>query len=354
MSTAALLKMPKATALPRSIPQEQRPIQETIVIKPGEIAGWTRPDFQRPLIPNQDVQDMARAMMLEAGQDKERLCTIPGTLLFGRHAGRDYMYDGQHRIFGAFALACGLRTLDNSSEFLVEGGARPLVAIATKETRVFETMAEMARAFVAAQKKLVALKPDDNLRALEYTNTYLRDLREACPFIGYEKNKNTNERIRISMSAAIRTWFGSGATPATGPECSRAASYLDAHETKNLIAFFTACEHAGWVDKNWPNLWGTLNIGINMWLWRKLVLGKENKFRGGSDFMALSAMEYAECMKGLKNPDYAKFLKARSLRFQDREVTYDYIKELFLPELMRQEIKGAKFPVAQGWGAVGR
>lgn len=356
MATAALaLKMPGTTMiLPRSIKTEDRPIQGTAIFTPERLDEWNRPEFQRPLLINQDVQGMARKMMLEAAADKEGMCSIPGIILFGRFLGDDYLLDGQHRIFGAFALACGKRALEGTTEFLTEGGVRPKMALASTETRHYNSLSEMAQAFVNAQKKLVALKADDSLRALEYTNTYLRDLREACPFIGYEKNKNTKDRIMISMSAAIRTWFGSGATPATGPECSRAASYLDETETARLISFFIACERAGWVDSMWPNLWGTLNIGLNMWLWRKLVLGKENKFRGGGDFMALTVQQYAECMKGLKTPEYAKFLKSRALRFQDRLITYEYIQDLFMPELARQGIIGPKFPVPQGWGVVAR
>jgi hypothetical protein len=293
---------------------------------------------------------MAREMMLEAGRDeRERMCTIPGTLIFGRFEGTDYLIDGQHRIYGAFALAAGLRALPGTTSFDVEGGWRPACAIASIEIRPYDSMAEMGKAFAGFNKKLVALKPDDLLRALEGTNTFLRDIREACPFIGYEKNKNTKERIMISMSAAIRTWFGSGATPATGPECSRAQSYLDEGETKAIVAFFSSAEAAGWVDTNYTRLWGTLNIGINMWLYRKLVLGAANKFRGGGDFMALTGEQYVECMKELRNLDYTKFLGSRALRYQDRAPTYDYIQELFLPALARMKIYGPKFPQPQGW-----
>lgn len=351
--TATALKLPGAT-LPRSVPKAARPTSEARIFTPSDVTHMithNRPEFQRPLNLNPDVIEAARDMMREAHGDKERMCTIEGTIEFGRYKGVDYLLDGQHRLFGAYALAAGIKKLEGTTELVTEDGSQPLFALANVMITPYESMAEMADAFVKLNKKLAPLKPDDLLRGRESSNAYLREIREECPFIGYEKNRFTKATTMISMSAAIRTWFGSGATPSSGPNADRAAALLDEVQTERIVAFFRACAAAGWVNTDRMNerLWGTLNIGINMWLFRKFVYGTANKIKGTRGATALSASQYAECMKDLRNPDYFKFLGSRSLRFQDRRPTYDYVKELFEGGLMRCQIVGAEFPEPQGW-----
>lgn len=349
-ATATALKMPGASALPRSFSKVGRPIFATEIITPDSLNQWSHPAFQRPLIINEDVKNVARRMQLEAAEDREGMCTIPGTVEFGRHEGKDVLIDGQHRIHGAFAMASGTRRIEGMDAVLVEGGVLAKCALVDVKITPYETFAEMAEAFANFNKKLVALKPDDLLRAREESNPWLKAIRIACPFIGYDKNKNTKDTVMISMSAAIRTWFGSGHTPASGPECDRAQRALDADESKHIISFFQAAEKAGWCEAQYTRLWSTLNIGLNMWIWRKTVLGTANKFRGGTASMVLTAAQYSECMKELRgSAEYQKWLASRSLRFQDRIPTYDYIKELFAPALARLGLVGARFPQPQGW-----
>ncbi len=351
-ATALAINLPGVTSLPRSIPKADRPIAETKLITPNEILLWAnRPDFQRPLNINTDVIDAARAMMVEAAGDKDRMCTIVGTIEFGRFEGVDYLLDGQHRIFGAFALASGVKKLDGNAALATEGGVQPLVALADTKITAFYSMAEMGEYFVKLNKKLAPLKPDDLLRGREGNNPHLRAIREACPFIGYEKNRYTKETIMLSMSAAIRTWFGSGAVPAGGPNADRAAMLLNEDQAEAIIGFFKACEKAGWVNSQpgTERLWSSLNLGIHMWIWRKMVLNADSRgARGG--YTALTPSQYAECMKDCLDPAYTKFLYSRSLRYQDRVPTYNYIQDLFLNGgLERCKIAGPKFPEPLGW-----
>lgn len=350
-ASAHAMKIPGITAPSKSVLKSvNKTTHDVIELWPDKIGMLDRPEFQRPLNINEEVISLAHAMMLEAAGSRDRMCTIPDDIVFGRLDGREYLIDGQHRIFGAFALASGLRDYGGSKLSPPPGGVAPLSALAQVKIIEFDSIAEMAQAFSRFQKKLVQLKPDDNLRALEYTNTHLRDIRKACPFIGYEKNRNTKATIMLSMSAAIRVWFGSGAVPAGGPSADKAAALLDDEQARHIIGFFEACEAAGWVnqDKSNERLWSSLNIGINMWLWRAMVLGISGRLRTAG-CTALKATQYIECMKELRNEEYLKFLYSRSLRFQDRVPTYEFMQELFLPALARCQIIAPKFPEPLGW-----
>lgn len=347
---AMAFDIPGAT-LARSFLKHRAPEHKVLELKPSMLAEWTHPAFQRPLSLNEDVKQLARTMQREAAQDPDGMCMIPDTVAFGRLNGKDYLVDGQHRIHGAFAIAAGLRRLENCDAILEPGiGALAKCALVDAKITTYDSMADMAEAFAQAQKKLVTLKPDDLLRAREETNPHLRALREACPFIGYTKNRDTKETIMLSMSVAVRTWFGSGMTPTPGPQADAAQRMLDEQEEHNLIAFFQAAEGAGWVSPLFPRLWATLNLGINMWLWRKTVLGTANKYKGGTSSMVLTPDEYSQCMAELrKSAEYQAELATKALRFQDRYPTYDLIKELFNVALARMGKVGPRFPQPQGW-----
>lgn len=351
-ATALALNVPGATTLSRAAARNiSLPRHEVYTLTPEKLKDWTHPLFQRPLLINPKVVQLARNFQREAAEDPDGMCIIPETVSFGRFEGRDYLVDGQHRIFGAFAIAAGLKRLEHCEAILEpEHGTLAKCALVDAKITDYESMADMAEAFARAQEKLVALKPDDLLRAREETNTNLRDIRRACPFVGYEKNRNTKGTIVLSMSTAIRTWFGSGMTPSGGPEADRAQRMLDEDEAKHIIAFLKAAERAGWVSELYPRLWGQLNLGINMWLWRKTVMGVGNKFRGGAASMVLTPKQYSECMEELrKSPRYQSDLAARALRYKDRLPTYDDIKALFGEALERMGLVGARFPPPQGW-----
>lgn len=350
---ATALKMPGVSALPRNFNKTARPIFTTEMVLPDELGKWDHPSFQRPLLINSDVIALAIAMQLEAAEESDNMCNIPGTVEFGRYGGKDHLIDGQHRIHGAFAIASGVKRVEDRGAILVPGGVLAKAAAMDIKITPYDTFAEMAEAFAAFNKKLVALKPDDLLRAREESNPHLKRLRMTCPFIGYTKNKDTKDHIMLSMSTAIRTWFGSGYTPASGPAAENAQRQLAADETEadNLIEFFEACEQAGWVG-NYPRLWGACNLGINMWLWRKMVLGTANKFRGGpsTSWMILTKAQYTEGMVEMrKSAEYQSFLSGLSLRYQDRMPTYEWLKSLFKVVIQRHGLIGAKFPVPQGW-----
>lgn len=349
-ATAIALKMPGVGAVPRHVSTESRPIYGTRYLEdPAELAHWRRPDFQRPLIKNDEVVMLACKMQLEAASDRDGMCTIPGTIEFGRVRGVDWLIDGQHRLFGAFLIASGVVRLPNKDAILVHGGALAKCALMDTKTTPYESMAEMSDAFAEFNRKLVALKSDDLLRAREGKNPYLLQIREECPFIGYTKNSATKDTIMLSMSAAIRTWFGSGGVPASGPNAESAQRMLDEEETRTLCDFFLAAEAAGWVG-NFHRLWSTGNLGVNMWLWRKMVLGAANKLRGGGTCSALTKEQYTDGMIELrKSAEYQSDLAGRSLRYQDRMPIYDGIKKRFQVALARHSLIGVKWPLPQGW-----
>lgn len=348
-ATATLIKMPGVHALPNFVDKNDREVMQTVFVDAEILAEWKRPKLQRPLQLSRKVYELAEAMQLEAAKDPdEAWCRIPGVITLGKVLEKDYkgtyLLDGQHRIDGALKLACG--------PILVPGGVSVRQALTNAREKTFDTFAEMGTEFANLNSQLVATKPDDILRALSEMNPHLADIEKACPFIGYDRTGKHKETVLLSMSAALRTWFGSGGlVPASGPPARDTIKYCDDTQTAKIIDFYSACAEAGWALPTLQRLWSTLNLSINMWLWRRVVLGESvQRFHGGQAPLVLERKQYVECMREVASTKaYIEWLGGRSLRYQDRQPCYGRLKDMFTERLAKLGRTSPRFPMAE-WG----
>lgn len=306
----------------REAPKAARSTMETLIISVDEVEKLKVPPFQRPLRVNEKVRVMAEELKKEEA--------ITGVITLGKLAKETgtYIVDGQHRI-EAFRLS-GL------GEVLCD-------------VRVchFDTLAEMADEFVRLNSSLVRMRPDDVLRGLESTSPALKQLRADCDFVGYDQIRRGGATSPVlSMSAVLRCWFGALAeTPKNGgggfSSSAQMAGAIEEHGVEDLILFLLTAHEAWGRDPENYKLWGNLNLGLTMWLWRRLVHDTD---RRSERYVLLNIAQFKQCLMSLSaNADYVDWLQGRLLSDRDRSPCYVRIKNIFVKRLT-QEGKTGKAP----------
>lgn len=320
IQTGKVLEMPGARPLPRTVPKADRPTTEILLITMDTASVWAAPPFQRPLRTNAKVIELAGKLKAEGG-------IIPGTLVLGVYAGQTFLVDGQHRI-EAFKLS-GLTE-----------------AIAEVKVQHFESMREMADKFVELNGRLVALKPDDLLRAYESSSSGLQYIRQYAPYVGYDNIRRGASAPILSMSAVLRAWYGSSSdVPRSGiGSVQRVAESLSDDDAKQIVQFLTVVKGAWGKDQEYHRLWGGLNLEICMWLWRRTVLTQYS-----ASSTRLTVQQFAKCMMALSAAgDYLEWLVGRMLTDRDRGPCYNRLKVIVAKRMEEETGKKPKLP-APAW-----
>src|SRR4051812_26818125 len=215
----------------RDLPKNKRSSasrMDTIILSPQGVRAWKQPPFQRPLRVNAKVIALSEEL-------KETGGVIPGVLTLGELGKETYLIDGQHRI-EAFILS----ELD-------EG-------IADVRICHFEDLADMGDEFVNLNSSLVKIRPDDVLRGLEGNIRPLAEVRKRCGFVGYDQIRRGVRGPLLSMSAALRAWYGSASEipkSSTDSAAGLARSMTDEDATQ-LIQYLTVIYGAWGTD---PEYW---------------------------------------------------------------------------------------------------
>ncbi len=299
-------------------PKAKREKMDTILVTVEEAARWQIPGPQR----NLKVNDKVRAFSSKLAQDGGVMSSI---IHLGKVDGDPalYLVDGQHRREG----------------FFMSGLPEWLVNVCIHE---YETMAELALDFITLQTPLNRLKPDDTMRALEFVVPVLRKLREQFPFVGYDQLRRGNSSPIVSMSTLLKCWSGSRQeTPATAGSSGTTieiAHALDSDPARyNELAAFLSVAHAAWGrDAENYRLWGSLNLIICMWLYRRIVLDKDRA--GAKRTVVLSLDMFRKCMMQLSaDANYVDWLVGRNLGDRDRSPAYSRVKAAFA---LRLKIEG--------------
>jgi hypothetical protein len=304
----------------RKIPKSAISLMETMLISRESVLGWVVPAFQRPLRINDKVRALAEDLKTNGG-------FVSGVITLGtlKGANATYIVDGQHRL-EAFKI----------SE-LPE-------CIADVRTCTFESMADMADEFVLLQQSLVRMRPDDVLRGLEASTHALQVIRATCPFVGYDQIRKGNEYTSIvSMSAVLRLWNGSRAdTPTRNAQSVNAthiAKDIDDSEVANLCKFLHVA-HAAWGrDANYARLWNSLNIGICMWLYRRMVLDQDRDANTTKRYVVVNTEQFKKCLMSLSvEPEYLDWLGGRVLTDFHRAPCYRRLKTIFAGRLKAENL----------------
>lgn len=275
---------------------------DTIEITRKLVTTWKSPPFQR------DVRVNAGVQMLVTELQRDNV--LPGTITLGVLDGEVYIVDGQHRIH-AYLMA-----------------DLP-VAYADVRTHYFKTMGDMAHEFVQLNSQLVKLRPDDILKGLEQSNKHLQELRRKCPYVGYDAIRRGPTTPVVSVGALLRVWFGSRPEVPTnsGHSSTSCATMLDDQETGDLIQFLQLCFAAWRREKQYQKLWGSLNLCLCAWLYRRVVLGPAGK--GVSRSTKLTPEEFTRGLLALSaDANYVDYLVGRNLGDKDRAPAYNRMKTI--------------------------
>lgn len=296
---------------------------DTIVVTLPMARGWKLPPFQRELKVNHKVMAVA--------EEIKETQVIPGMFSIGiikETPHIHYLVDGQHRR-EAFYLS-GINEAFLDVRYLH-----------------YDSLAEMADEYRKLNGHLVSMTADDMLRSLEESNENLRKLRRACPYIGYANIRRGEKAAIVSMSCAIRCWFGSAPeVPSVGGMSAQdVAENLSIEETQTLITFMEIAFKAWGKDQAHYRLWGNLNLAICMWLYRKLVITPYSASikKIGNDL-------FLKCLMSLSaDEEYCSWLVGRNLKDRDRSPTYSRIKMHFAKRMEMETGTKPRLP-SPAWG----
>lgn len=297
---------------------------ETRVFSRHEAEGWVVPSFQRPLRVNEKVRALAEELKANGG-------ILSGVITLGKLPNDkvDYLVDGQHR----------------REAFLISELPEMLSDV---RTCMFDDHADMADEFVRLQQSLVRMRPDDILRGLEGSTRSLKIIRQACPFVGYDQlRRGSNSGPIVGMSVALRFWTGTATeTPTankTGATAAQQAREIDEGEVTNLCKFLHIAHSAWGHDQSYARLWAGLNLGMCMWMYRRLVLDQDRL--GNKRAMILREEQFKKCLMEVSaHADYIDWLGGRVLSDHHRSPCYRRLKVLFAKRLKEEKIDNPRFP----------
>jgi hypothetical protein len=300
----------------RQPPPARRIVTETRIFTVDEIGAWRVPPFQRPLRINDKVRMLSEQIKTDGG-------IIPGVVTLGilNDTTAIYIVDGQHRL-EAFRIS-GLPECLSDVRFMR-----------------FDSLAEMAEEFVNLNSRLVNMRPDDLLRGLEASTPTLQKLCKECRFVGYGNLRRNPEAPILSASLVVRLWNGSiPETPTpTGPSAVHIVEAMTDDSVKELITFLNMCESAWGREAQYARLWSSLNLGLCMWLWRRMV--RDTDRTALKRWIKLDARQFASCLMTLSaDSTYLDWLHGRQLTDRDRGPGYARIKKLFGARLQNDGVK---------------
>jgi hypothetical protein len=281
---------------------------ETICFTRAQAEGWMLPPFQRPLKINQKVRDVATVIGNDGG-------VVPGVLTFGVHEKITYLIDGQHRR--------GALLLTELHEFYAD-----------TRTIYFDDMADMAQEYVNLQSHLVALKPDDILRGLECSIPPLQAIRKKCKFVGYGYLRSGDNSPRLSMSVLLRAWATSypevPARGSTGGSITQLARSLTDEDAEQVTKFLGMADTAWGNADEYTRLWGSLNLTLCMWLYRRIVLAAYS-----AKTKRIDDAQFLKCLMSLSaDSTYCDWLVGRNIGERDRSPAYNKIRNVFAGRLL--------------------
>jgi hypothetical protein len=309
----------------RKIPKSAISLMETALFTREQASAWVVPPFQRPLRVNEKVRALAEDLKANGG-------FIDGVLTLGKLKGDrvTYIVDGQHR----------------REAFLISELPE---AIADIRTMTFDEMSEMADQFVLLQSSLVRMRPDDVLRGLEPTTRSLQIIRKTCDFVGYDQIRRGGPGSPVvGMTSVLRAWFGSAfETPLShraGTTSSQMAKEMADLEVTNLCKFLHLAHSAWGRDGAYGRLWTALNIGLCMWLYRRIVLDQDRT--GAKRHIILNGEQFKKCLMALSAADdYVDWLANRSMTDHHRGPCYRRMRTMFAARLVEDGIsEKPKFP----------
>jgi hypothetical protein len=109
-------------------------------------------------------------------------------------------------------------------------------------------------------------------------------------------------------------------------------------DSATKLCIFLQLAHDAWkLDEGSKRLWGALNLGLTMWLWRKLVL--DTVRQGNNRVTVLKNEQFRKCLMSLAaNEAYCDWLLGRGMGDRDRAPAYARIKQVFIRRLLEEKV----------------
>lgn len=299
---------------------------DTVLVTLKVIGNWLPPPFQRPLKVNTKVEELGRTIARDGG-------VIPGTITLGVVEGKTYILDGQHRI-KAFELS-GIQ----------EGYCDVRI-------HYLDSMADAGEEFVHLNSSLVRFSADDILRGLEGSSPSLQYLRKNCPFVGYGNIRRSETNAVVSASLVVRSW--SASTDETPGLNSSAGNIIrqngfDEASAKEAALFLILAHEAWGKDPIAHRLWGSVNLSICMWLYRRLVRGYART--ASSRVTPFTPERFRQCLMGLSaDRIYVDWLVGRHSPTRDRSAAYGHMKRIFQRRFFEEARQRPTLPAPE-WAA---
>lgn len=299
-------------------------IVDTIQFTRKTINEWVIPPFQRPIRQNDKVRALAEEISRNGG-------VLPGIMTLGILGEKTYLLDGQHRR-EAFMLSS------------MEEGFTDI------RMHHFASMGDMGEEFVRLNSQLVRMRPDDILRGLEESYEPLKRIRQKCGFVGYDMIRRGTSSPIVSMSLVLRGWRAAACeVPAAKGVLASAAAMATTYtseESDALIGFLQLALAAFSREPEYQKMWGSLNLTLCMWLYRRTVLVQHSP-----KTPRLTKEMFQKCLMSLTaSADYCDWLVGRQLAERDRSPGYNRIKAIFIERILRETGKRVSLP-APAWVA---
>jgi len=298
-----------------------RTTTDTWLFTPAQLQELVLPPFQRQLRVTPKVAEIAELVKEDGG-------IIPGVLTIGVLDGKRYLVDGQHRR-EAFYL----------SE-LKEG------CVDIRITH-FASMGEMATEFRTLNSRIVNMRADDILRAIELENPNIAKIRKARPFVGYDMiRRGERSSLLLSMSATLRCWTGSAhEVPHASGSAADLATQVTDDERDHLIGFL-GCAHGAWGnDEAFHGLWKNLNLMLCMWIYRRMVIDAYSK-----KIKLVSQDQFTRCMMSVSAASaYVDYLVNRPVAKTSLGPTYDRLRNIIVGRIEHDTGKRPFMP-SPAWG----
>jgi hypothetical protein len=212
----------------------------------------------------------------------------------------------------------------------------------------FNSEAEMGREFVELNSQLVKMCPDDILRALEGTSPILQMIRRGTAVVGYDSiRRNFDTSPTVSMSTIVRAWeYSKSNLPNKRGSLGgveKMVQCMTVEDAAALVEFVQMAERAFGRDPEYRRLWGSLNLTICMWLFRRSVLDAPRKTDRS---VRLTKDLFGKCLMRLSaSSEYLDWLRARVFSDEHRSPCYMRIKKLFSSEIaQRMGTRKVKLP----------
>jgi len=297
---------------------------DTIQFDRKTISELTVPGCQRHEKINANVRNCADQIRTDGG-------VVPGVMTLAKLKGdaRTYLLDG----------------LQRRNAFLLSG-----MDIGYADVRIcyFDDKAEMGREFDRLNSHLVSMTPDDHLRALEDYLEPLASIRRRCAFVGYDHIRRGDKNPIVSMSLVLRAWAASSKEVPAGGGASKQLAYDLTQEDADALSTFLLIAHAAWGrDPEYFRLWGSLNLVITMWLYRRTVLTQYSH-----KTPRLTAEGFTKCLMSVSaNGLYLSWLQGRHLGERDRSPCYDRIRQIVVARIHQETGKRVNMPAPEWFGS---